>query len=447
MDARSHYSDRRKIDPSVRQGRKPDGTPDDNDRLEIGPTKLAFEEWAVAGLEVPDLTAMRQYRLDRLIAALAERDYAGVLLLDPLNIRYATDTTNMQVWNTHNPFRAVLVTADGHMVLWEYEGLSYLTAFNPLVRETRGWTGLYYFSAGDLVEEFAARFTAEVDDLLRTRCGANRRLAVDKIMLEGSDALRQVGIELMNGEEVTEKTRSIKGTDEIKAIRCAVHACEMSLKEMQRQAVPGITENDLWSVLHAENIKRGGEWIETRLLSSGPRTNPWYQECGPRVIQAGDLVAFDTDLIGCYGMCADISRTWFIGDGEPSAEQKRIFREAHAHIMDNIAVLEPGKPFRDVTFAGRAIPDEFVERRYGCMFHGVGLCDEWPSINYPVDYLDGQYDYCLEPGMVLCAEAYFGAIGGTDGVKLEDQVLITETGCENLTSYPFDDRLLQDVGS
>ena len=81
------------------------------------------------------------------------------------------------------------------------------------------------------------------------------------------------------------------------------------------------------------------------------------------------------------------------------------------------------------------------------MFHGVGLCDEWPSINYPIDFLDGQYDYCLEPGMVLCAEAYFGAIGGTDGVKLEDQVLITETSCENLTSYPFDDRLLQDVDS
>ena len=97
---------------------------------------------------------MRHDRLDRLTAALAERDYAGVLLLDPLNIRYATDTTNMQVWNTHNPFRAVLVTADGHMVLWEYEGLSYLTAFNPLVSETRGWAGLYYFSAGDLVEEF-----------------------------------------------------------------------------------------------------------------------------------------------------------------------------------------------------------------------------------------------------------------------------------------------------
>jgi hypothetical protein len=62
---------------------------------------------------------------------------------------------------------------------------------------------------------------------------------------------------------------------------------------------PGLTEDDIWAVLHAENIRRGGEWIETRLLASGPRTNPWFQECGPRTIQQNEIVAFDTDLIGC----------------------------------------------------------------------------------------------------------------------------------------------------
>ena len=44
--------------------------------------------------------------------------------------------------------------------------------------------------------------------------------------------------------------------------------------------------------------RRGGEWIECRLLTSGERTNPWFQECSDRVIQTGDIVAFDTDLIG-----------------------------------------------------------------------------------------------------------------------------------------------------
>ena len=73
---------------------------------------------------------------------------------------------------------------------------------------------------------------------------------------------------------------------------------------------PGITERPLWSHLHQANIELGGEWIETRLLTSGPRTNPWYQECSARVIENGDIVSFDSDLVGAHGYSADISRSW-----------------------------------------------------------------------------------------------------------------------------------------
>lgn len=115
-----HYADRRKIDPN-RGDRLGDGTPNDNDRVEIGPTQLAFREWEAAGLVLPNLERMRADRLRRLVDALAQRDYGGILMFDPMNIRYATDTTNMQLWNAHNPFRACLVCADGHMVIWEYK--------------------------------------------------------------------------------------------------------------------------------------------------------------------------------------------------------------------------------------------------------------------------------------------------------------------------------------
>ena len=56
--------------------------------------------------------------------------------------------------------------------------------------------------------------------------------------------------------------------------------------------------------------------------------------------------------------------------------------------------------------------------------------------------VDGAYDYALEPGMVLCVEALVGEKGGDFSIKLEDQVLVTEDGYENLTSYPFDPRLM-----
>src|SRR3546814_18197996 len=86
---------------------------------------------------------------------------------------------------------------------------------------------------------------------------------------------------------------------------------------MRAALVPGMTENALWSILNQVNAARGGEWIETRLLAAGPRSNPWFHECGDAVIAAGDFVSFDTDMIGPYGYCADLSRRLLCGAGRP----------------------------------------------------------------------------------------------------------------------------------
>ena len=441
-----HYRDRRKIDPG-RGASLADGTPNDNDRMEIGPTRLAFEEWAAAGLTLPDLPRMREHRWRRLTQAVVARDWGGLLMFDPLNIRYATDSTNMQLWNTHNPFRALLLCADGHMVIWDFKGTPFISEFNPLVKERRSGADFFYFDRGDRAPDAARRFAAEVKDLVAAHGGGNRRLGVDKIMLHGLRALESQGFEVMEGEEATEKTRAIKGPDEIAAMRCAIHACEAAVAEMERAARDGVpkgnmSEDDIWAVLHAENIRRGGEWIETRLLASGPRTNPWFQESGPRIVQPNEIVAFDTDLIGAYGICTDISRTWWIGDRPPTNAMIHAMCHAHDHVMENMAMLKPGVGFRELTFGGHRLEKQFEKQKYGCKMHGVGLCDEWPLITYPDGFEEGAFDYVLEPGMVLCVEALVSPEGGDFSIKLEDQVLITETGHENLTKYPFDPRLM-----
>ena len=435
----------RKIDPT-RGSTLGDGTPNDNDRVEIGPTQRAFAEWQAAGLVLPDLARMRHDRWARLTQAIVARDYAGLLMFDPLNIRYATDTTNMQLWNTHNPFRACLLCADGHMVMWEYKNSPFLVTFNPLVRELRSGATFFYNSTGDRGQAAATAFAAQVQDILREHSGTNRRLAVDKIMVHGLRALESRGFEVMEGEEVTERTRAIKTPDEVLAMRCAHHACEAGIAEMEgftRENVPrgGVSEDAIWAELHAANIRRGGEWIETRLLASGPRTNPWFQECGPRIVQPNEIVAFDTDLIGTYGFCIDISRTWWVGDAKPT----NAMISAHAHAMDHIrdhqARLRPGVSIRELTFGGHQLDPQYWQQKYSCKMHGVGLCDEWPYVTYPDGWTEGAFDAVLEPGMVLCAEALVSPEGGSFSIKLEDQVLITETGCENLTRYPFDPRL------
>ena len=443
-----HYSEQRKIDPS-RAETLADGSPNNDDRIEIGPTRLAFAEWNDAGLRVPNLSAMREYRWKRLVDHIVARDCGGLLVFDPLNIRYATDSTNMQLWNTHNPFRAVLICADGYMVIWDYKNSPFLSTFNPLVKEQRSGADLFYFDRGDKLDVAADKFSNEVRVLIEEHGGGNKNLAVDKVMLYGLRALEAQGFNVIPGEELTEKCRSVKGADEILAMRCASHACETAVAVMEDYArvnIPSkqVSEDDVWAVLHAENIRRGGEWIETRLLSSGPRTNPWFQECGQRIIQNNEIVSFDTDLVGSYGICVDISRSWWIGDAAPPQAMINAMQHGHEHIMSNMELLKPGVNIQELSRKAHVLDAKYQKQKYGCIMHGVGLCDEWPLVAYPDHLVEGAFDYELEAGMVLCVEALISPEGGNFSIKLEDQVLVTETGYENLTTYPFDPRLMGD---
>ena len=428
-----HYSDTRKITP----GLKPDGSPDDQNRIEIGPTDLAFAEWAELGLTPPNLKAMRAFRHARLVDQINQRGYGAALVFDPLNIRYATDTTNMQLWNTHNPFRATMICADGYMLTWDYKNSPFLSDFNPLVREVRSGASMFYFSNGDRGAARAGAFIDDLHDLVEEHCGGNKRIAVDKIMVEGYRAMIERGYTVEEGEELMEKTRSIKGPDEILAMRCSSAACEAAITVMEDNTKPGMSEDDIWAIMHAENIKRGGEWIETRLLASGPRTNPWFQECGPRILQNNEIVSYDTDLIGAYGICTDISRSYWVGDEKPRQDMIDAMLHGIEHIETNMAMLGPGVAFADITHKGHKLRPEYNKQKYSCMMHGVGLCDEWPSIVYPDKWEAGAFDYEFQPGMTICVEALVSPEGGDFSIKLEDQVLITEDGHENLTKMRF----------
>jgi Xaa-Pro dipeptidase len=403
---------------------------------DLGPGALAVGEWQALGLELPDLDALRAYRLGRVRAGLVARDYAGAVLTDPINVRYATDSTNMQLWCLHNAVRYAFVAAEGPVVLFDFHGCRHLSAHLPLVDEVGRGRPWFFFKSGSRVADHAGIFAAEIADLLRAHGGGNRRLAVDKINPEGLRALEAAGTRVHDGQEVMEQARAIKSTDEIRALRCAIAACEAGMAAMQNALRPGISEQELWAELHKANIARGGEWIETRLLASGARTNPWFQECSSRAIEAGDLVAFDTDLIGAYGYCADISRTWICGGARPSDRQQAMLRLTMEQIEHNRALLRPGVTFAEFGEKAFDLPERYRANRYSVVAHGVGLCDEYPAIYYPEDAARSGYDGNFEASMTVCLESYIGEEGGPDGIRLEQQLLITERGAELLSSYP-----------
>lgn len=117
--------------------------------------------------------AARAYRLQRVRDQLVKHDCAAVLLYDPVNIRYATDASNMQIWTAHNASRYALVFADGPVIIWEFHNCEHLCNHLETVDEVRSAINWAYFGAGPRVSEKAHEWAAEIVDLLRHHGGGN----------------------------------------------------------------------------------------------------------------------------------------------------------------------------------------------------------------------------------------------------------------------------------
>jgi Xaa-Pro aminopeptidase len=344
----------------------------------------------------------------------------------------------------HNMGRYCVVPAEGKAVLFEYanQNCMALAADLPHIAEVRPALIHAFFDVAEHAVPVSRRWAAEIYEVVCAKMGSGpHRLALDRTDVHGMQALLGASFELVEGQRLLELARSIKSEEELRCIRQSVEVADLAMQRMREALRPGITENELWAELHYANIAHGGEWIETRLLSSGPRTNPWFQETSDRRIQAGELVSFDTDMVGPYGYCADISRTFFCEPGTPTARQRQLYKLAAEQVAHNCNLLRPGLSFRDFARHAWQIPERFLEQNYGCLLHGVGMVDEWPAIGCdPNDPLaqEGQ----MQPGMTVCIESYIGESGGADGVKLEQQVLITETSHEVLSQFPLEASLL-----
>jgi Xaa-Pro aminopeptidase len=212
---------------------------------------------------------------------------------------------------------------------------------------------------------------------------------------------------------------------------------------MREALRPGITENELWSILHQINISMGGEWIEARLLLSGDRINPWWGESSDRMIRPGELVAIDTDMIGPFGYFADISRTFHCGPGKPSTAQRDMYKLAYEEINHNIELARPGITFREFSERAWRQPENCVANSYKLAAHGVGMSGEYPGLYSRRDWARKGYDGVIQENMTLCIESFIGPEDFEEGVKLEQVVLVTSRGPKVLSKFPFEEALLE----
>jgi Xaa-Pro aminopeptidase len=388
-----------------------------------------------------DAPKLRAERLAKLRAWMARAQYGAVLLFDPYNQRYATGTRNMFGYFLRNSTRYFFVPTEGPVVLFEYPQSYHVSTCLETVDEARP-SKLVWSSVSGRDQETAGPFAAEIADLMRIHGGGSKKIGMDRCSHLQALALQKQGLDVRDCQGEILAVRAIKTDEEIKCLQISMTGAEAAVAAVRDAIRPGISENELFAVMYQEVIRQGGEFIETRLLASGQRTNPWFNEAGGRRVRPGELVALDTDMIGCFGYYSDFSRTFRCGPGKPTGEQKALYRMAYDQIKHNIGIIEPGLAFREIADNDWKIPDRFVEQRYTSVMHGVGMHGETPFIAHAMDFETYGREGTLEPGMVVSVESYIGEKGGREGVKLEEEVLVTGKGGIAISRFPFEDELL-----
>jgi len=348
-------------------------------------------------------------------------------------MRYAVDYWNYPLFLSRIPSTILVLPVEGEIVM----SGAYVDA-DGVVDQCLPLFSMSAFDSGVDVNRDAGRFATWIRDHIATTLHKGARVGVDRMEPSVFHALVEAGIDCCDITRTVERARAIKSVDEISLIRHAISVAELGMARMRQHLEPGITERQLWSRLHQTNIANGGFWTDGNMLASGHRTNPWLQEASDKRVEAGDLMAFDTDMVGPFSYFADVSRTWLCGGGRPSAIQSDLYQRAYEEVYTNLELVQPGLSFREFSQRSYRQPERFHALRYPCVAHGAGMCDEYPKIAYPQDWDTYGYDGVIEQGMVLCVESYVGEVDDREGVKLEEQVLVTENGYERLSTYPVE---------
>ncbi len=388
-----------------------------------------------------DPKRLRAGRLQRLRAMMAEQGYAAVVLFDPNNQRYATGSRNMFGYFLRNSTRYIYVPLSGPVILFEYPGSAHVSTWLETIDESR--TSKVVWSAVNQRDNLSSDpFGVELAELVREHGGGNLTVGLDRCTMNLARSLDAQGLNVRDCMQDTLHCRRIKTPEEVACLAQSVAGTEAAVYEVEKAIKPGVSENELFATLYGNVIRQGGEFIETRLLNSGPRTNPWFNEASDRVVRPGELIALDTDTIGCHGYYCDFSRTFHVGPGRPSGYQQSLYQMAYDQIHHNMGILKPGVSYREIAERAWKIPERFLDRRYPSIIHGVGLHGETPLVAHHMDFDRFSSDGVLEPGMVVSVESYIGEVDAVDGVKLEEQVIVTETGIAKMSRYPFDEALL-----
>src|SRR5215217_8220676 len=371
-----------------------------------------------------DFARLRQDRLDRAKAALDASGLGAVLLFDPNNIRYVT-STHIGEWARDKNARFALLARDADPILWDFGSAArHHQLFAP-------WLPAENFRAGVAPMRGAMPVETGIPDKLAAKIAHELR--------ERGLQSEPLGIDM--ADLVTLEARRIKTAQEIALLDQSAGLVDAVYDEIYRMLRPGVYEHEIVARAHQLLFEMGSEQVEAVNAVSGDRCNPHPHVFSDRLLRPGDQAFFDI-IHSFMGYRTCYYRTFNVGG--VSHSQLDAYKQCREWLDSAIELVRPGMTTDRIaevwpTAEELGFPDE--ETCFGLQF-GHGICVglyESPMISR-VHSLERPVG--LEEGMVFALETYCAATDGRSAARIEEEVVVTATGCDVITRFPAEELLV-----
>jgi Xaa-Pro aminopeptidase len=386
-----------------------------------------------------DFRRLHRYRLGRAKQALKNSGLGALLTFDVNNIRYLTGT-KIGEWERDKLCRFALLAGDQDPIQWDFGSAA---VHHRLYCD---WLPQENFRAGMLgmrgtvppAHGLMQRHAKEIAGLLKDAGVANMPLGVDLVEPGMWLALQAEGLKLVDGQQVMLDAREIKNIDELVLLNQAAAMVDGVYQMIYEELKPGVRENDIVAKANKMLYEMGSDDVEAINAISGERCNPHPHNFTDRLIRPGDQAFFDI-LQSYMGYRTCYYRTFNVGRATPA--QRDAYVKAREWIDAAITLIKPGQ---STDVIARAFPkaEEFgfpsEMDAFGLQFgHGLGLAlHERPIISRLVS-LDHPME--LKAGMVFAIETYCPATDGFSGARIEEEVIVTDKGCQIISLFPAEE--------
>ena len=386
-----------------------------------------------------DFRRLTNYRMSRARQALKNSQCGALLLFDVNNIRYVT-STKIGEWERDKLTRFALVAGDQDPILWDFGSAAVHH------RMFCDWLPPENFRAGLLglrgtvppAAGLMKRHAEEIKSLLKAAGVADLPVGVDLIEPAMWFELEKAGLKLVDGQQIMLDAREIKNIDEITLLNQAAAMVDGVYHMIWEELKPGVRENDIVAKANEMLYAMGSDDVEAINAISGERCNPHPHNFTDRLVRPGDQAFFDI-LQSYMGYRTCYYRTFNVG--RATVAQRDAYKYAREWLDASIQMIRPGITTDKVAAVwpkaeAFGFPNEMAA--FGLQFgHGLGLAlHERPIISRLVSF---DHPMEIKTGMVFALETYCPAADGASAARIEEEVVVTDTGCKVITLFPAEE--------